>query len=110
MENPFLTIQNDLSTIKGLLLDIQGNKSTPLSAAPEETILNVQQASEFVGLKIPTVYALVSQRKIPFSKQGKKLMFLKSELIQWVKGGRRATTAELDSIANQYVKSKTKSK
>lgn len=104
MDNPFLTIQNDLSTIKGLLLDIKNEN--PLSSPQprqEEEILNISKAGEFVGLKTPTMYSLVSQRKIPFSKNGKRLMFLKSELLQWVKSGRRATTAELDQRAEKYL-------
>jgi len=108
MENPFVTIQNDLTTIKLLLLDIQNQKPLSLNKTPDDHILNVNEAGEFVGLKTPTVYSLVSQRKIPFSKNGKKLMFLKSELLQWVKDGRRATTVELDLIASRYIKSKSK--
>lgn len=102
MQNPFLEIQNDLITIKGLLLDLKNEKPLVASKEREEEILSVEDAGEFIGLKVPTIYSLVSQRKIPFSKNGKKLMFLKSELLQWVKNGRKATHDELELLAEKY--------
>jgi len=33
-----------------------------------------------------TVYAWVAAREIPFHKKGKKLLFLKSEIDNWIKG------------------------
>lgn len=35
----------------------------------------------------PTVYAWIGQRSIPYHKKGKKLMFLKSEIDNWLKEG-----------------------
>lgn len=54
----------------------------------------------------PTVYAWVSQRLIPNHKHGKKLMFLKSEIDEWLKTGRRKTHAELKAEAESFVASK----
>ena len=106
MTNPFLEIQNDLVTIKGLLLDLKNERPLTLNKLPDEEILSVQDAASFVGLKVPTIYSLVSHRKIPFSKNGKKLMFLKSELLQWVKSGRKATHAELEVLAQKFSRKK----
>lgn len=51
----------------------------------------------------PTVYAWVGQRLIPYHKKGKKLMFLKNEIDDWLKQGRRKTAAEIQTEAEQYV-------
>jgi excisionase family DNA binding protein len=51
----------------------------------------------------PTVYAWIGQRSIPYHKKGKKLMFLKSEIDNWLKEGRRKTAAEIQSEAEQFV-------
>lgn len=71
MTNPFLEIQNDLVTIKGLLLDLKHERPLTVSKLPDEEILSVQDAAIFVGLKVPTIYSLVSHRKIPFDYSGK---------------------------------------
>lgn len=51
----------------------------------------------------PTVYAWIGQRSIPYYKKGKKLMFLKSEIDNWLKEGRRKTAAEIQAEAEQFV-------
>jgi len=46
-----------------------------------------------------TVYQWVHSRKIPVHKSGKKLRFLKSEISQWLKQGKKKTYAEVQSEA-----------
>lgn len=54
----------------------------------------------------PTVYGWVNSGNIPVHKGGKKLRFLKSEIDNWLKQGRKKTTAESASEADQYCKTK----
>ncbi len=54
----------------------------------------------------PTIYAWVGQRLIPNHKHGKKLMFLKSEIDEWLKSGKRKTAAELRAEAAEFVAKK----
>ena len=53
-----------------------------------------------------TVYLWVHSRTIPFHKRGKKLFFLKSEIDNWLKQGRKLTRAEIAAKADTYVKEK----
>jgi excisionase family DNA binding protein len=46
-----------------------------------------------------TIYAYVLRREIPFHKNGKKLLFLKSEIENWLLGGRKKTSSEITSDA-----------
>lgn len=106
MGNPFETIDLRLSNIENLLLDISKRDSKAVTAKEPDEILNIRQASELLGLAIPTLYSMVSERRIPYSKEpkGKKLMFVKSELIAWVKQSRKSTTQEIEKVANTYTK------
>ncbi|MEJ0055403.1 MAG: helix-turn-helix domain-containing protein [Bacteroidota bacterium] len=109
MGNPFETLDLRLSNIENLLLDIsKKNEQSRVVVNHPDEILNIRQASELLGLAIPTLYSMVSERRIPFSKEpkGKKLMFVKSELIAWVKNSRRSTTNELELAADNYLSSK----
>ena len=69
---------------------------------------NLQQLQEYHPdhPAAPTVYAWVGQRLIPNHKHGKKLMFLKSEIDEWLKSGRRKTAAELRAEAAEFVAKK----
>jgi hypothetical protein len=46
---------------------------------------------------------MVYEKRIPFSKPGGRLYFVRSELIEWVKNGRKATSEELDESARQKI-------
>lgn len=47
-------------------------------------IVDIDIAIKIVDLKKSTVYGLVHQKQIPFIKQGKKLLFSRSALLQWM--------------------------
>ena len=51
--------------------------------------MNVQEAAEFLRVAPKTLYGLVSQRRIPFNKCGRRLLFLESELIEWTRPAER---------------------
>lgn len=44
---------------------------------------------------VQTVYTWVGQKLIPYNKVGKRLYFLKSDIDDWLKNGRRKTAAEI---------------
>jgi len=54
----------------------------------------------------PTVYGWVNSGIIPVHKGGKKLRFLKSEIDNWLKQGRKKTLVETANEAEQYLKTK----
>ena len=54
----------------------------------------------------PTVYGWVNVGSIPVHKGGKKLRFLKSEIDNWLRQGRKKTLAETAIEAEQYFKTK----
>lgn len=54
----------------------------------------------------PTVYGWVNTSTIPVHKGGKKLRFLKSEIDNWLKQGRKKTFAETAKEAEIYLKKK----
>jgi excisionase family DNA binding protein len=67
-------------------------ESAPLlieKKSDSESLLTIMEACKLLKLAKPTVYYLVQQSRIPFMRQGKKLYFLKDELIDWVRSGRK---------------------
>lgn len=90
MNNPFDLIDARLSNIETLLLDI---KHAPKEQANSD-LLTITEASELLSLTTPTLYGLVHKNTIPYSKKSKRLYFSKTELLDWIKSGRRKTIAE----------------
>ena len=67
-----------------------------------DEIGGIELAIEITGLAKPTIYSLVSERKLPHSKRGKKLYFSRRDLLEWVAAGKRKTQAEIAIEAENY--------
>ncbi len=67
-----------------------------------DEISGIELAIELTGLAKPTIYGLVSERKIPHSKQGKRLYFSRQELLEWIRDGKRKTQAESKIEAENF--------
>ena len=94
-----------LENIEKLLTDRIGQ---PSQAADQW--LSIAELCEYLPDKPvkPTVYGWVHNKVIPYNKQGKSLYFLKSDIDQWLKSGRKKTYAETAGEAADYVSSKRK--
>ena len=60
-----------------------------------DEVLDAEAAADFLYLKKDTIYRLVQKEKIPHSKPGKKLYFLREDLIQWIKEARVSSKSEI---------------
>jgi excisionase family DNA binding protein len=57
------------------------------------------EAAKYLNIALPTLYGLVSQRKIRNSKAGKKLSFLTCDLDEYLNSGQRPTADEMAANA-----------
>jgi excisionase family DNA binding protein len=51
----------------------------------QSRFLTVHEAASLLRLAPKSLYSLVSQRRVPFRKAGRRLLFLESELIEWTR-------------------------
>ena len=82
-----------------------------ISNRPEpERWLNLAELCEYLPDKPvkPTVYGWVHFRVIPCHRRGKKLYFLKSEIDEWLKTGRKKTNAEIAKEVQEFTNHKRK--
>ena len=99
----FTHLTNEVSEIKRLLLEKSNEQPTETDRwfdLNELCIYHPDKPSK------PTVYGWVNACTIPVHKGGKKLRFLKSEIDNWLKQGRKKTYAETANEAEQYLKTK----
>lgn len=55
-----------------------------------------------------TIYCWTSNQQIPFHKRGKRIMFLKSEIGEWLQENKSKSRTEIMKEAFAYVQSKRK--
>jgi excisionase family DNA binding protein len=61
-----------------------------MAEAPE--VMNIRQASQYLGVSADTLYKYVSEETIPAFKLGNRWRFKKTVLDQWME--RKSTTGE----------------
>lgn len=72
------------------------------SPSSDRQILTTKEAAEFIGVAVPTLYAMTSRRMLPHAKRGKRLFFSRNDLIEWIAAGKISTTAEMQSKAKAF--------
>ena len=92
-------LTKEVSELKKLLLQKSEQQATP----PAEQLLDVQQTADFLNLSVPTIYSKVSRGELPVMKRGKKLHFSSTELMQYLKEGRKLTNSEIETEAENYL-------
>ena len=65
--------------------------------------LTIKQASAFLHIAVATLYDYTHKKKIPFNKVGKKLLFSKRELSEWVLTHKRRTKKEIDTETDNWL-------
>lgn len=73
-----------------------------------EIPLKIKDVAGLTSLSVPTIYGYCQKNEIPHHKKGNRLYFFKSEIIDWIKTGRRKTMSELMIDAENYVQNKKK--
>ena len=79
----------------------------PTTDQPEQ-LLTIQEAAEFLSLTVPTMYSKVSKREIPVMKRSKRLYFSRTELLDYLKDGRKKSNAEIEQEAKAYLSNNKK--
>ncbi len=92
-------LTKEVSELKQLLL----NRSNQQATTPSEQFLTVQEAAKFLNLSVPTIYSKVSKGELPYMKRGKRLHFSNTELMQYLKDGRKLTNSEIEAEAKNYL-------
>lgn len=74
----------------------------PTTDQPEQ-LLTIQEAAEFLSLTVPTMYSKVSKGELPVMKRSKRLYFSRTELLEYLKDGRKKSNAEIEQEAEAYL-------
>ena len=83
-----------------ILKAVQNNN--PTTDQPEQ-LLTIQEAAEFLSLTVPTMYSKVSKGELPVMKRSKRLYFSRTELLEYLKDGRKKSNAEIEQEAKAYL-------
>ena len=66
-----------------------GEASIQKTDPEPDKLLTVEEAAEYLSLKVPTIYTLISRKELPTVKRSKRCYFFKSELNNYLRAGRK---------------------
>lgn len=87
--------------LKDALREILGDQ-LQVAEQPDD-LMDIQQASEFLRLKVNTLYEKTCRKTIPHLKRGNKLYFQRSVLQEWIGEGKVKTEEEIQKEALTYL-------
>ncbi len=79
----------------------------PTTEQPEQ-LLTIQEAAKFLHLSVPTLYSKCSKGELPVMKRSKRLYFSRTELLDYLKEGRKKSNAEIEAEAKAYLSNNKK--
>ncbi len=86
-----------------IIQNMLAQRIEPQPAPTQDQFLTAEEAAAFLRLSVPTVYSKVSRGELTVMKQGNRLYFSKSELIDYLKAGKRKSNMEVLAEANDYI-------
>ena len=95
-------LTKEVSELKSLLIEKQ---EQPTTEQPEQ-LLTVQEAAQFLNLTVATIYSKVSKSELPVMKRSKRLYFSSTELMEYLKAGRKKSNVEIEQEAEAYLSNK----
>lgn len=106
--NPFEEIYSRLDKLERILTNMGDNQLSLQKNKDLDQWFNLNGLIQYLPShpKAQTVYEWVHKNIIPYHKspETKMLSFLKSEIDEWLKSGRRKTQHEKSEVVNNYFK------
>ena len=71
---------------------------TPQQHGECRTLLTLNEVAALLGKSASTIYAMTSDKRIPYHKRGNKLYFFQNEIIAWIEEGGTSGVANESDI------------
>lgn len=85
IQNPFLVVEERLEKIENILQELKAGFVVNDSSGKPEKLINIQEASAFLGIPVKSIYQKTRIGLLPFRKPGKRLQFSLKDLSEWQK-------------------------
>lgn len=97
--NPFKDLGNRLQRVENLLTQLVRSGEQQPTQEEAEQILTVEQTAQLLHLSKKTIYERVRARTLPFYRDGKRILFKRSELLAYLDTQKVSTLTELNRMA-----------
>ena len=80
------------------------SKLSLVSTSSSQDIINFQECCQLTGLSASTLYKKTALRLIPHFKEGKRVLFRRKQILDWLTRDYRQTLEEIEVEADRIIK------
>lgn len=95
MENPFLYLEQRLSQIENLLINLErnfgGTQKTESKSNQESEILDALEVAKLAKVKLNTIYSYNTKGVIPIWSSETPILYKRDEIMEWLANGKKLT-------------------
>ena len=94
-----------MNMVESLEMKVDALRDDPLKTQKEQEWMDIDELCQYLPTHPAkqTVYTWVNEKIIPYYKSSKKLLFLRSEIDDWLRQGRRKNNEELKREAEAFI-------
>ena len=82
--------------VKESMREVMKERELKGSEAPTEQLYTAKDAAKLLDLTVPTIYNKANKGELPYMRRSKRIYFLREELIEYLKAGRKKSNAEIE--------------
>lgn len=108
MNNVFLSPISISDMRKMIREELEATISVTQHAQPnqkKDEYLTIEETAKYINMAVSSVYSFVHFKRIPYIKRGKRLIFEKLKIDEWLHAGRKQTADEMKSEVTASVQS-----
>lgn len=109
MNNPFEALEKRLSVIEDHVAEIRKIISN-LTPQQQQDTVGISEVAKMLNISISTVYTKTHNKTIPFSKQGKKLLFSRKRIQEFIDSGEVKTLDQTFKDSEHLIEKKIRDK
>ncbi len=107
---PFEKTQQDVAEVKQDLKELKALLNEKAKKQPQTDYpKSIDEISELTGYTKPTLYGYCQKNTIPHHKKNGRLFFFTSEIIDWIKQGKKKTNNEVEADTDALLSKRKKS-
>ena len=103
IEEYLWVINKSIQELKKGLVEYPPAPPPPIHPADADQVLDIQQCSKLTGIAVSTLYKYCSNRTVPFYKSGKRNLFKRSQILEWLTSNEVKTLSQLEAETDQYM-------
>jgi hypothetical protein len=89
--------------VKESLREVMKERELEGSEVPTEQLLTAKDAAKLLDLTVHTIHNKANKGELPYMRRSKRIYFLRDELIEHLKAGRKRSNDEIEREAESYL-------